>query len=225
MVRSLMIIAGVVLGAASAQAQDTLQVQGTAPDLYLMHTVKKGETFYSLSRAYSVPPKEIAAQNNLSFEGGLQLGKTVKIPLTKGNFVQGGEAAGNPVYHKVAEKETLYRISVNYNKVPLDNIRHWNNLSGDGVQKDSYLIVGWVKGNGGGAVVAPPHPTPVTPPPASNPAPATQAPESTTVVKNTPPPATTPAAPVVTPAPPVEQPRKRDHCHRSRASRYCRRQL
>lgn len=210
MVRSLLIIMGIMLGAAGVQAQDILEVQGTAPDLYLMHTVTKGETFYSLSRAYSVPPKEIAAQNNLNFDGGLQLGQSVKIPLNKGNFIQSGEAAGHPVYHKVSEKETLYRISVNYNKVSLDNIRHWNNLTGDGVQKDSYLIVGYVKGSNNGAVIA--SHTPAAPPPATvpaaapaSPAPAPPATETTTVVKNNPAPSTvlTPAPPVVTPAPPV----------------------
>ena len=185
-----------MLGAACVQAQDTLEVQGAAPDLYLMHTVKKGETFYSLSRTYSVPPKEIAAQNNLSFEGGLQLGQSVKIPLTTGNFLQGGDAAGGyPLYHKVTEKETLYRISVNYNKVPLDNIRHWNNFSGDGVKKDGYLIVGWLKGGGNGAAAPVSHPAPANPP----------AIEPTTVAKKEPAPSTvTPAPPVITPAPPVQ---------------------
>jgi LysM repeat protein len=186
-----------MLGAVGVKAQEVLEVQGTAPDLYLVHTVKKGETFYSLSRSYSVPPKEIAAQNNLSFEGGLQLGQTVKIPLTQSNFVQNGDAAGaHPVYHKVTEKETLYRISVNYNKVSLDNIRQWNNFSGDGVKKDSYLIVGWVKGNGNGsAAAAPPVSHPAAPP----------ATETTTVAKSTPPPSSvTPAPPVLTPAPPAQ---------------------
>lgn len=185
-----------MLGAACVQAQDTLEVQGAAPDLYLMHTVKKGETFYSLSRTYSVPPKEIAAQNNLSFEGGLQLGQSVKIPLTAGNFLQSSDAAGgHPVYHKVTEKETLYRISVNYNKVPLDNIRHWNNFAGDGVKKDGYLIVGWLKGGGNGAAAPVSHPAPVNPP----------ATEPTTVAKKEPAPSTvTPAPPVITPAPPVQ---------------------
>jgi LysM repeat protein len=199
MVRSILIIGAIILSAAGVQAQDTLEVQGTAPDLYVTHTVKKGETFYSLSRAYSIPPKEIAAQNNLSFEGGLQLGQSVKIPLTQGNFLQGGDAGGHPVYHKVSEKETLYRISVNYNKVPLDNIRHWNNFTGDGVKKDGYLIVGYLKGSSSGAA-APPvaHPAPATPPSAA---------ETTTVVKKetpAPPASVTPAPPVITPAPPVQ---------------------
>lgn len=197
MVRSILIIGAIMLGAAGVQAQDTLEVQGTAPDLYLTHIVKKGETFYSLSRTYSVPPKEIAAQNNLSFEGGLQLGQSVKIPLTQNNFLQGSDAAGgHPVYHRVLEKETLYRISVNYNKVPLDNIRHWNNFTGDGVKKDGFLIVGWLK-NGTGAAAPVTHPAPATPPPAAA--------ETTTVVKKEQAPtAVTPAPPVITPAPPVQ---------------------
>ncbi|GAA0556456.1 LysM peptidoglycan-binding domain-containing protein [Chitinophaga japonensis] len=214
MVRSFLIIAGIMLGAAVAEAQEMLQVQGIAPDLYLVHTVQKGETFYSLSRTYSIPPKEIAAENQLTFEQGLQIGQQVKIPLTGSNFMQGSNAAGGaPVYHRVAEKETLYRISVNYNKVPLDNIRHWNNFSGDGVQKDSYLIVGWLKGGNGASAPAyaqtsvspaPPATTPVSTAPAS-PAPAppvTGAP--TTPRQEQAPAAITPAPPVLTPAPPVQ---------------------
>jgi len=179
-----MTIAGLVLCVAGASAQDMLQVQGTSPNLYVTHMVKKGETFYSLGRAYSLSPKDIATENSISFEQGLQLGQQVKIPLTNNNFTQQGEAgAGTPVYHKVEEKETLYRLSVNHNKVPLDNIRHWNNLSGDGLKKDSYVIVGFLKGGGGAPVASTPAPS--TPPPAST----------------TPPPAATPAPAPVTPAP------------------------
>ncbi len=116
-----MTIAGLVLCVAGGvQAQDRVQVQGTTPDLYVLHTVKKGETFYSLGRSYGVSPKEIASENNISFEQGLQLGQQVKVPLNNTNFSQkaDGPTNGTPVYHKVEEKETLYRLSVNHNKVP-----------------------------------------------------------------------------------------------------------
>jgi LysM repeat protein len=139
-------------------AQDTLVAQGNAPDLYLTHTVKKGETWYSLGRAYGLSPKDIAAKNKMQMDQGLSLGKSITIPLSKGNFIQSKEAhvgAGfRPVYHKVAEKETLYRIHVRFDKVPLDNVRQWNNFTGDGVKKDAFLIVGFVKGNGQ-SIVAP----------------------------------------------------------------------
>lgn len=216
MVKSLLTIAGLVLCAAGVQAQDTLQAQGSAPDLYLTHTVSKRENFYSLGRAYGLPPKEIAALNNLSFEQGLHLGQHVKIPLNKTNFVQNGDVNGaRPIYHRVGEKETLYRISVNHNKVSLDNIRRWNNLSGDGVKKNTYVIIGWMKGTANAAApaatAAAPPVTAAAPPP--NPAPASPAPAlpastGTTEAKreqSPPPPSVTPAPPAVTPAPPVQQ--------------------
>ncbi|WP_295118011.1 LysM peptidoglycan-binding domain-containing protein [uncultured Chitinophaga sp.] len=174
-------------------AQDTLVVQGSAPDLHLVHTVKKGENFYSLSRAYGLPPKEIAAKNNLSMEQGLQLGQRVSIPLNKTNFNQAKDVAATgyrPVYHIVTEKETLYRISTNYNKVAIDNIRQWNSFSGDGVKKDAYLVVGWIKGAGGSPVIAKATPVapktePVAAPVETTPAPVTPPPATTTTTAST----------------------------------------
>lgn len=208
-----MTIAGLVLCVAGGvQAQDRLQVQGTSPDLYVLHTVKKGETFYSLGRSYSLSPKQIATENNISFEQGLQLGQQVKIPLNNTNFSQKSESDphGTPVYHKVEEKETLYRLSVNHNKVPLDNIRHWNNMTGDGLQKDSYVIVGWLKSGGAPAPSAPVASVPATTPPANHPAatpPASTPAPSNPVPSNPAPttPVTTPPA-STTPAPPVTKP-------------------
>ena len=205
-----MTIVGLVLSVAGANAQDMLQVQGSSPDLYLTHTVKKGDTFYSLGRSYSVSPKDIAAENSLSFEQGLKLGEAVKIPLNNVNFTQKGDAAPGytPVYHKVEEKETMYRLSLNHNKVPLDNIRHWNNLSGDGLKKDSYVIVGFLKSGGAATTTAPAAPA-ATPPPATTP--VATAPVATPPVNNTPPPAATKpeppvTAPVTTPPPAATTP-------------------
>ena len=211
-----MTIAGLVLCVAGGiQAQDRLQVQGTSPDLYVLHTVKKGETFYSLGRSYSVSPKEIASENNISFEQGLQLGQQVKVPLNNTNFSQKSDAGGTPVYHKVEEKETLYRLSVNHNKVSLDNIRHWNKMTGDGLQKDSYVIVGWLKGSGSPAPSAPVASIPATTPPANHPAatpPASTPTPSNPTPSNPAPSNPAPTTPVATPpanttpAPPVTKP-------------------
>jgi len=155
MIKSILSIVLFGFSAGAVQAQDTLQVQGTSPSLYISHVVKKGENFYSLSRAYGLPPKEIAAANKVNMDQGLQLGRSIHIPLTAANFSQKAGAAGKPVYHKVTDKETLYRVSVNYNKVPLDNIRQWNNFSGDGLKKDSYVIIGYMKAGGTASEAAP----------------------------------------------------------------------
>nr|WP_295876020.1 LysM peptidoglycan-binding domain-containing protein [uncultured Chitinophaga sp.] len=190
MVKSILSIALFGLSAGVVKAQDTLLVQGTTPALYISHVVKKGENFYSLSRAYGVPPKEIAAANKITMDHGLQLGHQLHIPLTSANFSQKADASGTPVYHKVSEKETLYRVSVNHNKVPLDNIRQWNSFQGDGLKKDSYIIVGYLKGGSGAAVAAP----------APAPAPRKE------VVKNEPKEQAPPVEPVTPPA--TEAPRK-----------------
>lgn len=205
-------------------AQDTLIAQGSAPDLYLTHTVKKGENWYSVGRAYGLSPKDIAAKNKMQMDQGLSLGKTLTIPLSKSNFIQSKEAhagAGfRPVYHKVTEKETLYRIHLRFDKVPLDNVRQWNNFTGDGVKKDAYLIVGFVKGNGqsGAPATAPvvakqdppkQDPPKQDPPPVAKQDPPKQDPpkqDPPPVVHQDPPPATTPKSQPAEPETRQEQP-------------------
>lgn len=207
MVKSFMSLAVFCLTVAGAQAQDIIQVSGTSPDLYVLHTVTKGETLYSLGRAFSLPIKDIAASNNISADKGLQLGQNVKIPLTAANFSQKADAAngGRPLYHKVENGETLYRLSVNHNKVALDNIRKWNSMSGDGLKKDTYVIVGYLKGGGAVATTpaptpAPAHTQPAPAPVATTPAP-TPAPSTPVSVSNPAPPVETPAPATTTPAP------------------------
>lgn len=141
---SLISIAGSVFG-----QDEALIIQGTTPNLYIVHKAAAKENYYSVGRMFNVPPKEIAAYNNLAFENGLNLGQLIKIPLGKNNFIQDA-AAGNknlsvPVYHVVDAKEGLYRVSVNYNKVPLEQLKKWNHFSTDAVSSGTKLIVGYLK--------------------------------------------------------------------------------
>lgn len=131
-------------------AQNKLLVaEGTAPNLYISHFVIAKENYYSVGRLYNVSPKELAPYNNLVFEKGLALGSTLKIPLSVNNFSQGEAPKDNevlvPVYHVMQPKEGLYRVSLNYNKVPLDALKNWNKLSGDAVGTGTKLIIGFLK--------------------------------------------------------------------------------
>jgi LysM repeat protein len=133
------------------RAQDKpLMAEGVSPNLYLSHTVVPKENYYSIGRLYNASPKDqIAPFNSLQMDKGLSPGQTIKIPLATTNFSQDGIAASDealvPVYHTVQEKEGLYRISVNHNKVPVDNIKKWNNISADAVSNGTKLIVGYLK--------------------------------------------------------------------------------
>jgi LysM repeat protein len=125
-----------------------LVVEGASPNLYLTHTVKAKENYYSIGRMYNISPKEIAPFNNLSLEKGLTLNQVIKVPLTDVNFLQAGNAPSDevlvPVYHIVKDKEGLYRIATNA-KVALENLKQWNNIKTDAVANGTHLIVGYLK--------------------------------------------------------------------------------
>lgn len=132
---------------------------------YITHTVTAKETLYSLGRQFNIHPKEIAAYNNLDFAKGLTIGQVIKIP-TSGSPAPNvaapqptasvpaktveekkpvAAAKRAPVYHKVQKKETLYAISVKYGKVPIADIKKWNNLTSDGLNEGMNLIVGYTE--------------------------------------------------------------------------------
>jgi LysM repeat protein len=134
----------------SVHAQsDELVIQGQTGGLYLEHTVVAKETWYSVGRLYNVDPKGLATYNHLTFAHSLVIGEELKVPLTAANFSQDGKKpAGEslvPVFHIVGEKEWLYRISVNHNKVPIPALEKWNHVTGDQVHVGLHLIVGYLK--------------------------------------------------------------------------------
>jgi hypothetical protein len=137
---------------------NTLQVLGTSPNLYLNHTVHAKENWYSIGRLYNVNPKELAPFNAMAMEKPLSVGTLLKIPLTAANFSQDGKKESDesfvPVYHTVLEKEWMYRISVNYNKVAIENLEKWNNITRNQVKGGLNLVVGYLKVKPGQSALA-----------------------------------------------------------------------
>jgi hypothetical protein len=212
-----------------AQSQSNeLIIQGQTGKLYLEHTVVAKENWYSIGRLYNASPKEIALFNHLTMGQTLAIGQTLQIPLTAVNFSQDGRKTPAetlvPLIHIVQEKEWMYRVSINHNKVPIPTLEKWNNISKDQVHAGLHLIVGYLKvktalsafASGGAgsavAVAAPPattpaviaaapgikrHTTDTATPPAHLSASGTttaQSEETTTASRVTTPPATAPAA-------------------------------
>ena len=129
--------------------QNNLEIHGSGSNLYLEHTVSPKESFYSIGRMYNVAPKDLASYNKISLDAGLSVGQGVKIPLDKSNFTQSEVRSVLdfliPVYHQVQSGETLYRLGINYNKVPLESLKKWNSLTSDAVNVGSPMIVGYLK--------------------------------------------------------------------------------
>src|SRR5436190_4572254 len=120
-----------------------LWVKNGDKGLYIEHKVMPKEGLFPLGRLYNVHPRHIANFNGIDFNKGLVLGQLIKIPLTDTNFNQKTNA-GVPVHYKVGEKEGLMRVSTIHNKVLMENLRDWNNLSNDNVNFGTTLVVGYL---------------------------------------------------------------------------------
>jgi LysM repeat protein len=129
-------------------SQSDMSVQGTSPDLYLLHTVQPKETWFAIGRIYNTPAKEIAALSGVPMDK-LNIGQQLKVPLSAHNFSQDGKKGADevflPVYHIVGEKEWMYRISQNHNKIPVETLEKWNSVTNDHLQAGMKLIVGYLK--------------------------------------------------------------------------------
>jgi LysM repeat protein len=131
-----------------AWSQSDLTVQGTGPNLYLEHTVQPKETWYAIGRIYNIAPKDIAELSSASMDK-LTIGQQLRVPLTAQNFSQDGQRKADevfvPVYHIVQEKEWMYRIGQNHNKISVETLEKWNSVTNDQLQPGMKLIVGYLK--------------------------------------------------------------------------------
>ena len=93
------------------------------------HKVKKGDTFYSISKRYGISPEDLQRANPEVRMDALRPGQRLLIPEVT---VAAKELAPEPsyneegiAYHKVKKKETLYSIAAYY-KVTVQTIRNAN---------------------------------------------------------------------------------------------------
>ena len=87
------------------------------------HTVRYGETLYSIGRTYGVHPNKIAKANGLYNPNYIYAGQVLYIPQGQGGYPPGGghpPGGGQPggQYHKVRWGETLYSIGRMYGVNP-----------------------------------------------------------------------------------------------------------
>ena len=137
------------------------------------HKVGPKESLSSIGRLYNINGRELANYNKIDYEKALAVGQVLKIPVKADGVIPKTPAVketvppvenvksvketaperivtprntkGYPVYHTVAKKETLYHISSLYGKVPIDDIKKWNNLTSDALTEGTKLIVGYTK--------------------------------------------------------------------------------
>lgn len=98
---------------------------------YYIHAVKKGETVYSVARAYGITVQDLVRENPAAAEG-LKEGQSIRIPeklvdttpaLTTPEIAQGPRNENLYIYHKLQAGETVYRLSKIYNVTENEIVR------------------------------------------------------------------------------------------------------
>ncbi len=98
---------------------------------YYLHEVKKGETVYSISKAYGITAEQLLKEN-VDATGGLKEGQTLRIradqvsPVTQTKSPVNAEGAhddGRFIYHKLQPGETVYFLSKTYGVTEDDVIK------------------------------------------------------------------------------------------------------
>ncbi len=118
-------------------------VQDINGNNYYLHTVKKGETLYSISKIYNTPIDSIGAHNN-GLDGGIKIDQRIKIPIINGQIMTATPkdtiAPLGFTYHKVLTGETLYRISVKH-QISVKKIKENNPKISDNIHPGDWLLI------------------------------------------------------------------------------------
>lgn len=117
------IAAGLIFSTLSGAAAELLPVEKSPVIVfingkkYYVHTVKSGDTLYSIAKAYEVGEKDIR-ECNPSVGDGLRIDQTVKIPVPASAIIKANaekKRKKDYIVHKVKAGQTLYAIARDYN--------------------------------------------------------------------------------------------------------------
>lgn len=104
------------------------------------HTVQSGQTYYSISKAYSISIKELLELNNLSDSDRLKSGQKLRVRRGAGAETEAGSQPSGAQTHTVAPGETLFRIAQNYH-TNVEDLKKLNNMSGNSVMVGQKLKI------------------------------------------------------------------------------------
>ena len=118
------IAAGLILTTLSGAAAEYMPVEKSPVIVfingkkYYVHTVKSGDTLYSIAKAYEVN-EAVIRDNNPGMTDGLKIDQTVKIPVPESALAENAQMNKKRkkeyITHKVKAGQTLYAIARDYN--------------------------------------------------------------------------------------------------------------
>ncbi|HLO70260.1 MAG TPA: LysM peptidoglycan-binding domain-containing protein [Flavipsychrobacter sp.] len=121
---------------------DSLFVIAKGEKWVIGHTVKRGETIFSIARLYHVPPAKLADENGLNYQSGLPVGVQLYVPLESYNKANATtpQTGWKPVHYRVRQGDNLYRISKTINEQQRV-LQDWNGLPDNSVEVGQALVV------------------------------------------------------------------------------------
>ncbi|MBX2971421.1 MAG: LysM peptidoglycan-binding domain-containing protein [Cyclobacteriaceae bacterium] len=114
--------------------QDSIGIETINGKTFIVHKVGEKETLYGISRRYGVTVNQVLEFNKTA-DAGLEIGQILKVP-----YVPRPKVPKGATVHKVAEKETLFSISRQYN-VNIEEIKQWNNLPDNSLSVGQELVI------------------------------------------------------------------------------------
>ena len=125
-------------------SKDTVIENGIS---YYLHTVEKGNTLYSITKAYGIKQEQLLKANPVLKEG-LKLGQKIKIPMADKAAIGMSPMPKDSIppqefgfiFHKVKQGETLYRIMKEH-QVDLETLQKHNPGLTANIHPDQYIKI------------------------------------------------------------------------------------
>jgi murein DD-endopeptidase MepM/ murein hydrolase activator NlpD len=118
----------------------------------VIHTVRTGDTIFSLARSYNVSQDELMRLNGITDPSRLRVGQQLRIPGTSTastTVTPSNNSTGSDIYHRTVRGETFYGIARTYG-VEVNDILRANNLPTNYVLREGDVL----RIPGAGATVA-----------------------------------------------------------------------
>ena len=104
------------------------------------HTIKSGESLGKIADKYNVSIANLKSWNHIK-GNTIQAGKKLKIYSDKKIIVQNESSANKNDTYEVKTGDSLFSISKQFPGVSIDDIKKWNDISGDNIQPGMKLKI------------------------------------------------------------------------------------
>ncbi len=136
--RTFLLLLLVSFGTTAYSLPDSLGLKEQNGETFIMHRVEKGETLFSIGQRYDVTVDQLRSTNPQT-EDELVVGEIIMIPYEGKEENSTSPEAWER--HTVEKGQTLFSISKQYD-ASVEQIKEWNNLSGNNIEVGQKLKVG-----------------------------------------------------------------------------------